>query len=208
MTSISAAREKGSSSKSQSARHPSGGDAAPAIVIFGKDEGGKAHAAWFVAVDAEAAERAAGYMKLRALRVSTPEHRALAQEAPLGRIFESGKAFAPFAKMALYDRLSATEGVFDPPAPPEPEPVATLAATDVPRTWADIRAGSLVLASADVDDGWWPAIIAEARGEDLFVLRWQGWADEPPFVRRGADLGLMPPSAVLPPGADHATAEA
>jgi hypothetical protein len=41
----------------------------PALIVFGQDDSGKPHASWFSAVDAELAERAAGFMNMRALRV-------------------------------------------------------------------------------------------------------------------------------------------
>ena len=170
----------------------------PAVIVFGKDEAGKPHASWFAAADAALAERAAGLMGMRVLPVATDEVRAKALEAAAGRIFASGKAFAPFCKLPLYEALSAFEESFAPPPPVEPEPEPVVTVSSVPTTWADIGLGSAVLASSGPDEGWWPSIIVEDRGEGLYVVRWQGYDDEPSFVRRGADLGLMPPSAALP----------
>ena len=52
--------------------------AALAVVVFGRDEAGKPHAAWFDQGEASLAEKAADLMGLRVLRVHTDEHRALA----------------------------------------------------------------------------------------------------------------------------------
>src|SRR6476620_10331478 len=41
----------------------------PAVVVFGRDEAGKAHASWFDHGEAALAEKAAGLMGLRVLRV-------------------------------------------------------------------------------------------------------------------------------------------
>ena len=167
----------------------------PAVVVFGKDEAGKPHASWFAAADAAMAERAAGLMGMRVLPVTTDKARAAALEAASGRIFASGKAFSPFCKMPLYEALSAFEGSFAPPPPVEREPEPVITVRTVPTTWADIAVGSAVLASSGPDEGWWPSVVVEDRGEGLFVVRWQDYDDEPSFVRRADDLALMPRSA-------------
>lgn len=166
--------------------------AAPAVVVFGKDFGGKAHASRFGEADAELAIKAAGLMGYQVLRVTSPDIASKALEAPVGRIFASGKGFVPFCKMPLYETLSAFEGAFAPPPPPEPQPEPPLAVTGIPQRWEDLQVGSLVLASTGPGDGWFEAIIAEARGDSLFVLRWQGWPDYEAFVRRADGLALLP----------------
>src|SRR5215211_5202766 len=47
------------------------GLAAPALVVFGRNEAGKAHASWFDHSEAALAEKAADLMGLRVLRVRT-----------------------------------------------------------------------------------------------------------------------------------------
>src|SRR4051794_41921594 len=79
--------------------------AAPALIVFGRDEAGKAHAAFFDQSEATLAEKAADFMSLRVLRVRTDEHRALAAQLPHGRVFASGRAFVPFVKAALFLKL-------------------------------------------------------------------------------------------------------
>jgi hypothetical protein len=79
--------------------------AALAVVVFGRDEAGKPHAAWFDQGEASLAEKAADLMGLRVLRVHTDEHRALAAQLPHGRVFASGRAFVPFVKAALFLQL-------------------------------------------------------------------------------------------------------
>ena len=164
----------------------------PAVIVFGKDESGKAHASWFAAADADLAERAAGIMGYRVLRVTTPDMVAKALELAAGRVFASGKGFVPFCKMGAYEALCGYEGAFAPPPPPEPQPEPPIVVTGTPQRWEDLQVGSLVLASTGPDDGWFEAVIAEARGEGLFVLRWQGWPDHDAFVRRANGLALLP----------------
>ncbi len=167
-------------------------DTAPAVVVFGKDEAGKAHASWFAEAEAELATEAAGLMGYRVLPVTSPDIAAKAQELAAGRVFASGKGFVPFCKMGVYEALSGFDGAFAPPPPPEPQPLPPLAATSTPQRWEDLGVGSLVLASVGPDEGWYEAVVTEARGEELFVLRWQGWEDHDAFVRRADGLALLP----------------
>ena len=45
----------------------------PAVIVFGKDEAGKAHASWFSTADAELATEAAGLMGYSVLPVASPD---------------------------------------------------------------------------------------------------------------------------------------
>lgn len=94
--------------------------------------------------------------------------------------------------MGVYEALCGFEGAFVPPSPPEPQPAPPLAVTSIPQRWEDLQVGSLVLASTGPDEGWYEAVVTEARGEELFVLRWQGWDDHDTFVRRADGLALLP----------------
>jgi hypothetical protein len=75
--------------------------AATALIVFGRDNGGKPHASRFDASEAELAEKAAGLMGMQVLRPETGEQRALAAKLPKGRVFASGRAFVPFVKAAV-----------------------------------------------------------------------------------------------------------
>src|SRR4051812_28491384 len=168
--------------------------AAPAVIVFGRDEAGKAHASWFDQGEAALAEKAAGLMGLRVLRLRTDEHRALAAQLPHGRVFASGRAFVPFVKAALFLQLqTAAQGAAeanrpklgastadssaaeDPPAP-EPKLPAGAANGKAPCGWADIDMGSLVLACEGPGEGWWESVVLEAEAE-LFMLKWRDWPD-------------------------------
>ena len=153
--------------------------AALAVVVFGRDEAGKPHASSFSASDAELAEKAAGLMGMRILRLTTDEGRELAAKLPRGRVFGSGRAFVPFVKAGLYDRLEAVAQASDgpfaagtesagttPPSPPEgpvrpasgrgggeaakPQPIDG----QPPATWDAITLGSVVLAPDAPKQGW------------------------------------------------------
>jgi hypothetical protein len=166
--------------------------AAPFVVVFGMDEAGKPHASWFGAAESELAEKAAGFMRFKVLRLSTDDHRAIASQLPAGRIFSSGKGFVPFVKRPLYEALSAFEGHFEPPVPIEAQPEPMPAAANVPTKWDDVGVGSLVLASTGPREGWFESVVVEVKGDSLFVLRWLDWPSDPSFVRRVDGVALLP----------------
>lgn len=56
----------------------------------------------------------------------------------------------------------------------------------------DIKTGSLVLATTGSGDGWWEAVVTEV-DNDVLVLRWRDWPDEPAFSRRRSELALLHP---------------
>ena len=170
-------------------------EAPPALILFGLDEANKAHAARFGEADVELAERAAGMMGLRCLKVATPEVAAIALGLPQGRVFSSGRGFVPFAKTAVYDRLSGFNEVYAPAPPPEVVDAPAPEVTSTPATWADIVVGGLVLASEGESEGWFEAVVIEDRGEDLLVLRWRDWPDNEPFPRRREHIALLPPAS-------------
>ena len=82
----------------------------PALVLFGRDRGGKPRAAWFDGNQADAAKAAADTMKLRTLPIEGEEPCALATQLAHGRILPSGKAHVPGARRDLYGRLVSLAG--------------------------------------------------------------------------------------------------
>ena len=185
--------------------------AAPAVAVFGRDEAGKAHAAYFDQSEAALAEKAADLMDLRMLRVRTAEHRALAAQLPHGRVFASGRAFVPFVKASLFlavqtaaqaaagangGRMSTDNSEAEPvPEPPRP-PVSS--SGKAPCGWADIDVGSLVLASEGPGEGWWESVVLAEEAE-LFTLKWRDYPDLPRFARRRWQLALLHPAGHTQP---------
>ena len=84
--------------------------ATPALVLFGRDQAGKPHASWFDAGSVELATKAAGLMSMRAVPVESDALREVVASLPRGRLFSSGRAFTPFVKGKLYERLVAATG--------------------------------------------------------------------------------------------------
>lgn len=80
-----------------------------AIVLFGQDARGKAHASVFCEDEMFSAQKAASLMGFSCWRASS-EHRELVAKLPKGRIFPSGRAFVPFVSTKAFDRLEAASG--------------------------------------------------------------------------------------------------
>ncbi len=185
------------------------------IVVFGRDDAGKPHAAAFGHSDAKLAEKAAGLMGMRVLRLETDKARELAGRLPRGRVFASGRAFVPFVKASLYDALAAlaevssgrglagavsacTASQSPPNGPVRPgegqgdgSPAEAGNGPSSP-DWETIGLGSVVLAPAGPDDGWWEAVVVKVAGDRL-TLRWRDYPDEPLITRQRHRLALLHP---------------
>lgn len=196
-------------------------EGAPAgLILFGRDDRRRAHASCFGTAEVAAAERAARLMGMHVLPISNDDHRALAKELPAGRIFEaSGKAFVPYCRTGLFDRLVAVAGVPDTAMPRAAAPKAASALPDSvaadgggdgpggadgpakpPFDWADIGIGSLVLATTGPMEGWFEAIVRFTKADDKFVLQWRDWPLEPEIARHRKELALLHPGAMTEKG--------
>jgi hypothetical protein len=179
------------------------------LVVFEPDETGKPHASWFDEADAPLAEKAAGLMKMKVLRLTTDEQKKLAGRLPQGRVFESGKAFVPFVNRTLYAQLAAMGGEV-----PEIDPTFVEAALNAdaakskggnhatmlegPKAgagaWSALAVGSLVLANETPGEGWYEAIVKEVKDEGLYLLAWRDWPHEATFVRKALHIALLHPT--------------
>lgn len=197
-----------------------------AVVVFGLDETGKPHASAFNQSDAALATKAAALMGMKLLPVQTEAQKALASKLPKGRVFASGKGFVPFVKAATFYELEAaapdasvpqmradhrvddTESRSVAPVFAEEAGPAHLPAPQ-PTDWADIQVGTIVLAAAATDEGWYECVVLSLEGEDRLRLRYCDWPDEPIFSALRLQVGLMHPAHTPePPLALEPTADA
>ena len=44
-------------------------------------------------------------------------------------------------------------------------------------------------------EGWFEAVVTEAKGDDLFLVKWRDWPDNAPFLRKRHQLAILPPGA-------------
>jgi hypothetical protein len=152
---------------------------APAIVLFGSDEEGKARAARFRPDDAQLATKAAATMKLRILKVTNAEAEVVAGQLPLGRIYATGLAFIPEVKQPLLERLQELA---------EPKP----AAPGLPKSFDAIDVGHLVIARDMPSDQWFEAILTgKDKDKDMLTLKWRNYPLSPPFSCHRAAVALL-----------------
>jgi hypothetical protein len=77
------------------------------LVLFGIDSRGKPKAARFGKNAATLALKAASQLQLRTIAGDDPKIAEIAARLPVGRVHATGKAFVPFVRRDLYDKLIA-----------------------------------------------------------------------------------------------------
>ncbi|RWP13964.1 MAG: hypothetical protein EOR00_24300 [Mesorhizobium sp.] len=186
--------------------------ALPALIVLGLDDGGKAHASWFGQGETDLAEKAAVMMGMAALPASTDELRDLAGKLPQGRVFASGKAFVPFVKAAMFDKIATHlpssykwPARAAKPAAEKPKPGKKASGTGAqeggpkrpepsrPTDWTKIEVGSLVLATEGAYQGWFEAQVVRISTDGVYSLRWRDWLDVPVFTRKLIHIALLHP---------------
>jgi len=59
-----------------------------------------------------------------------------------------------------------------------------------PKSWAEIKVGSLVIAQETFADGWWEAIVTEV-GPDKVTVRWRDYPRQPPISRTKKEVAFL-----------------
>jgi hypothetical protein len=184
------------------------------IVVFGLNAEGRPHAARFEATEEVLATRAAQLMGYRLIKLTGADQLALAKGLPAGKIYQTGKSFAPLTKQGVYDELAKLTPVEIPVAALEDRPTietelparptstgelplngpADEAATGI-GPWEAIAVGSAVIAKAPGEDSWWEAqVIGVSEKGRMLTLRWKGYEDEPDFMSPRREVALPYPS--------------
>jgi hypothetical protein len=183
------------------------------LVLFGIDSRGKPKAARFGKNAATLALKAAGQLQLRTIAGDDPKIAEIAARLPVGRVHATGKAFVPFVRRDLYDKLLAAAGNGNGSSPVRlTGSHAGGAATasppsgnpNLPCSWDQIALGDLVVAQQGLEDGWYEAIVVEVNG-DMLTLRWRDYPRERRVVRHRLRVGLLYPG---PHTAAHASKQA
>jgi hypothetical protein len=81
------------------------------------------------------------------------------------------------------------------PASPASNKVVAAAAAPaekppLPKSWSDIRVGSLVIAHEGPTDGWWEAMVTEVR-DDVLTLRWRDYPRMAAITRNRKEVALL-----------------
>ena len=160
--------------------------AAP-LIVLGYDEHHKPQAAQFPAADADLVAKAAQLMDLKVYAAATEDLAALAKKLPVGRLYGNGRGFVPNIRQSLYSEIIVALAV-------EPRADEPPIATGLPRTWAEIAPGHLVIAQEALEYGWWEAIVL-ARAGDMLTLRFRDYPKLPKFARHRTAVALMSPPA-------------
>jgi hypothetical protein len=176
------------------------------LILVGLDDQGKPHAAWFTEEQVDAATLAADLMDMASINVDSNDLIALAGLLPVGKLFESGKAFVPFTKRETYDRLATyLDEEYLASAAVRVEATKAAAAESyaqaskgeaplhVPEDWSKLTAGDLVLATDDPFDGWWACEVLELLDHGRVKLRWRDFPDELTFSKAMTELALVHP---------------
>jgi hypothetical protein len=66
----------------------------------------------------------------------------------------------------------------------------TVASPPIPKSWSDIRVGSLVIAHEGLAEGWWEAVVTEVH-DDMLTLRWRDYPRQPAIARNRKDVALL-----------------
>ncbi len=171
------------------------------VVVLGRDHNGKAHASYFSAIDGHSARKAAERMGMLALQADNDDVRSLMTSIPKGKLFESGKAFVPFVKQALFDKLvthlseqdriraqSAPEAQGEAPGD-NPATEGSPDKSDA-ESGAKLTVGTLVIAWEGEEQGWWEATIEKVIGNGLYTLRWRDYPEQPRINRTLKHIAL------------------
>jgi hypothetical protein len=64
----------------------------------------------------------------------------------------------------------------------------------LPKTWEDIKVGSLVIAHESHEDGWWEAIVTSMTDTTL-TLKWRDYPRQPIVTRKRDQVALLFPTS-------------
>lgn len=181
----------------------------PAILVIGRNGTETPRGAWFEQGDFKLAKAGAQLMGMHAIRAAKPEIIELALRLPKGRVFDSGKLFAPKIQTSVFEQLLthvSAHGIMAKPklisslkAVPDAKQSSSKgqAGNDgkYPTDWSDIKQGNLVLAEDAKGEGWFEAIVLDEVQGRGFALKWRDFPDEPKIVRSASRIALMMPAA-------------
>ena len=165
-------------------------DASAKLVVFGVDNDGRPHAAWFPKGQADPARAAAKQLRLNLIEVTNGPAADLVGKLPPGRIHATGPGLVPPVREDLYEKLVATINPRGEAGREPGEPIGT----DFPASWDTIKPGHLVLYQESLAEGWWEAIVVGRTG-DKVTLRPRDYPGYPNFTMRVTEVALLNPKA-------------
>ena len=179
------------------------------LFVIGLDDSGKPRGARFAECDNRVVNAALD-MRLSCIHPASTVFAELAMKLPQGRLYASGKTFVPNIRRDLYDKLTAilaqagdTSQVLKLQKAPDQsgqasgtpgKSVACIspAIAGLPRSWASVGVGHMVLVHESAEDGWWEAVVI-AREDEVLTLRFRDYPKQPTFVRHLSTVALVNP---------------
>ncbi len=174
----------------------------PAVILAAHDEGGKPHASWFTATERLQAIDATRGTTMLAIDIDTDDLQAIAMQLPRGKIHASGKAFVPFAKLALFNELSALHPALAQkdrswtlPRNVTSDMMNKVHKAKVATDREAMTVGNIVLAKTPGvdDDSWYIAVIVEESADGVCTLVWRDYIEDGLVSRHRDTLALLPP---------------
>ena len=189
---------KATNSKTAAIKSPTPTSEDIGLLVLGFDEQQKPSGARFVGDKPDLVAKAAQLMGLKVYKATSPEVAAVAKKLPVGRLYANGRAFVPNVRQTLYSDVIVAlaaepqQGAVGP----DDDKASTPVARGLPRNWAEIAPGHLVIAQESLDYGWWEAIVLD-RKDDMFTLRFRDYPKLPKFFRHRSAIALMSPASDL-----------
>lgn len=175
-----------------------------AVLVMGRDSTGQAHAACFWPTDAKLAETCTTTLGLALHRVDDDKQLAIATKVPLGKLYESGRAFIPYVREEMFKDLEALlpEGFEWPTVTPTGIECLEKSLFLVSKSgevlgpgarehWQPPMVGQLVLAYGQTWEGWFDAEIISIDPNGLYVMKWREAPELGPITRRVEHIALV-----------------
>lgn len=173
------------------------------IVVFGEPQDGGLRAARANYADREQVTAAAAAMGYSVGVAKSGKDHTVISRLPQIKLYKSGRALVPKVKSETFAKLTALLKPLKV-APPSPQPSPDTAGENdraevfpgpITNPWAELRAGSLVLASDADWEGWFEAHVVRLTDHGrILVLKWRDYPRLKPFTARRTEVAL-PPSA-------------
>jgi hypothetical protein len=161
---------------------PKAGSPKPLYVVFGLDADEKPRAARFIDPNEKLVAKLAQSLGLRVGITTTTAHVNILGNLPTGRINAQGSEAVPNVGLEEYERINALVGG-------ETGQISTA----FPKSWDEIAPGDLVVASDNLEDGWWLAVVIK-RHENNLTLKFRDYPSQGEFIRNVSDIALLNPN--------------
>ena len=171
------------------------------LVLLATGVGSEPRGAWFEPAHAADLVQAARQGGLHLIEVEAHALRSLDHTVAAGHLMAPGQPSAlPPMRPATFNALVALPGIVAAPRQlEEPQPRgagrngrARSGGTllSIPRR--RLKVGSIVLASMDVSDGWYEAVILAIAADGTLRLHWRGYPDSEEFTKPVACVAAVP----------------